>query len=195
MDPNSGEVTRLLRLYRAGDREAEARLFQHLYVELHRLAAYYLAGERPGHTLRPTALVNEAYLRLADQREKEWADRSHFVAVAATIMRQVLVDFARRSKAMKRDFGIAPEPLHEGIADAGKDLVQLLDLDAALTKLASYDERQARIVELRYIGGLSIEETAGLLGISARTVKREWTLARTWLHGELTKLTEASEDD
>ena len=187
MDSNSGDVTLLLKQYRAGDRSAEAQLFQRVYAELHRLATHYLRGEKPDHTLRPTALVNEAYLRLAGQREKEWANRSHFVAVSATIMRQVLVDFARRSKAEKRDLGIAPEPLHDAIAVPAKDVVRLLDLDAALTKLAVYDERQARIVELRYLGGLSVAETAGLLGISDRTVKREWTLARAWLHGELTR--------
>ena len=188
MDSSIGDVTRLLERYRAGDRDAEAELFSSVYSELHRLAAHYLRGERPDHTLQPTALVNEAYLRLVGQREKGWQNRAHFVAVSAKIMRQVLVDFARRAKEEKRDFGIAPQPLDDATLGAdGEDPALVLDLDAALTQLSEYDERQARIVELRYFAGLSVEETASLLGVSSRTVKREWTLARVWLHGELTK--------
>ena len=188
MDSSSGDVTRLLERYRSGDREAEAELFNSVYAELHRLAANYLRGERPDHTLQPTALVNEAYLRLVNQRAKEWQNRAHFVAVSAKVMRQVLVDFARRAKAEKRDFGIAPQPLEDAIDASGEDPALVLDLDAALTQLSEYDERQARIVELRYFAGLSVDETATLLGVSSRTVKREWTLARAWLHGELTKV-------
>jgi RNA polymerase sigma-70 factor, ECF subfamily len=186
MDSPSGDVTQLLERYRAGDREAEAALFKGVYGELRRLAAHYLRGERPDHTLQPTALVNEAYLRLVRQRDKDWQNRGHFVAVAAKVMRQVLVDFARRAKAEKRGFGIAPHILEDASGAGGEDPALILALDEALSELARYDERQARIVELRYFAGLSVEETAGLLSVSPRTVKREWTLARAWLHGELT---------
>jgi RNA polymerase sigma-70 factor (ECF subfamily) len=187
MNSSSVDVTLLLKRFRSGDREAEAELFTHVYAELRRLAAHYLRGERPDHTLQPTALVNEAYVRLVGQRDKVWQNRAHFVAVSATIMRQVLVDFARRAKAEKRDFGIAPQPLDDAMGVAGKDPSMVLDLDTALKQLAEYDERQARIVELRYFAGMSVDETASLLGVSPRTVKREWTLARTWLHAELSK--------
>lgn len=187
MDSTSGDITQLLERYRSGDREAEAALFKGVYGELHRLAAHYLRGERPDHTLQPTALVNEAYLRLVRQREKGWQNRAHFVAVAAKVMRQVLVDFARRAKAEKRGFGIAPHLLEDASGAGGEDPAVILALDEALGELARYDERQARIVELRYFAGLSVEETAGLLGVSPRTVKREWTIARAWLHGELTR--------
>jgi RNA polymerase sigma factor (TIGR02999 family) len=185
MEPVAGDVTLLLQQYRSGDSGAEAQLFSRVYGELHRLAAHYLRGERPDHSLQPTALVNEAYLRLVSQREKEWANRSHFVAVSARIMRQVLVDCARRAKAEKRDFGIAPQPLDDSISAAARDPEMVLALDTALTKLAEYDERQARVVELRHFAGLSVEETASLLGVSPRTVRREWMLARAWLRGEL----------
>jgi RNA polymerase sigma factor (TIGR02999 family) len=186
MDSTPGDVTQLLERYRSGDRDAEAALFTGVYAELRRLAAHYLRGERPDHTLQPTALVNEAYLRLVRQRDKDWQNRAHFVAVAAKVMRQVLVDFARRAKAEKRGFGIAPDLLEDASGAGGQDPALILALDEALSELARYDERQARIVELRYFAGLSVEETAGLLGVSPRTVKREWTLARAWLHGELT---------
>jgi RNA polymerase sigma factor (TIGR02999 family) len=188
MDSGSGDFTQLLRRYRQGDRTSEAELFNRVYGELHRLASHYLRGERPGHTLQPTALVNEAYLRLINQREKEWASRAHFIAVSANVMRQVLVDCARRAKAEKRAFGIAAEPLDESIPVAIQEPEMVLALDEALARLAQYDERQARIVELRYFAGLSIEETAGLLEVSPRTVKREWTPARAWLHGELSSI-------
>ena len=185
METGSGDVTLLLHQYRQGDPAAEAQLFTRVYAELHRLAAHYLRGERPDHSLQPTALVNEAYLRLVSQREKDWANRSHFVAVSARIMRQVLVDCARRAKAEKRDFGVLREPLDDSISGATRDPDMVLALDTALTRLAMYDERQARVVELRYFAGLSVEETASLLGVSERTVKREWMLARAWLRGEL----------
>ncbi len=179
-------VTQLLQRYRHGDAGAEEELFRRVYGELHRLAEHYLRGERPDHTLQPTALVNEAYLRLVRQRSKDWANRSHFIAVAASVMRQVLVDFARRAKAEKRAFGVAPELLEEGmVAVSTEDPETVLALDAALQRLAEFDSRQARLVELRYFAGLSIEETAGLLNVSARTVKREWTIARAWLRAEL----------
>jgi len=188
MESSKGDVTQLLELYRRGDQNAEAELFKRVYSELHRLAAYYLRGERSDHMLQPTALVNEAYLRLAAQREKDWQNRAHFIAVSARIMRQVLVDFARHAKAEKRDFGITCQPLEdvEIIDPTSHDPAVVLDLDAALTQLAQIDERQVRVVELRYFAGLSIDETADVLAISSRTVKREWTLAREWLLNEMT---------
>src|SRR5262249_28319521 len=155
----TGNVTALLERYRHGDRAAESELFQRIVGELRRLAAHYLSRERRDHILQPTALVNEAYLRLVGQREKEWANRSHFVAVAASVMRQVLIDCARQAKAEKRDFGVATE-LDDSIPAVTAHPDMLIDLDAALTRLAACDERQARVVELRYFAGLSIEETA-----------------------------------
>ena len=187
MEQDTGDVTQLLHRYSQGDGTAEAELFARMYAELRRLAAHYLRGERPGHSLQPTALVNEAYLRLVGQRTREWANRSHFVAVSARIMRQVLVDCARRAKAEKRDFGICAESLNDSIPATPQDPALVLGIDAALTRLAAYDERQARVVELRYFAGLSVDETATLLGVSPRTVKREWMLARAWLHGELSR--------
>ena len=188
MESNKGDVTQLLDQYRQGDSDAEAELFKRVYSELHRLAAHYLRGERSDHLLQPTALVNEAYLRLAAQREKDWQNRAHFIAVSARIMRQVLVDFARHAKAEKRHFGISCQPLEdtEIIDPTSHDPAIVLDLDAALTQLAQIDERQVRVVELRYFAGLSIDEVADVLAISTRTVKREWTLAREWLLNEMT---------
>ena len=186
MSFESEGVTELLHRYREGDRDAEGELFGRVYGELHRLAAHYLKGERQDHTLQPTALVNEAYLRLIGRRHKDWANRAHFVAVAACTMRQVLVDCARKAKAEKRAFGIAPEPLEgRDVAVRIENPDMVLALDAALERLAEYDKRQARIVELRYFAGLSIERTAALLDVSETTVKREWTLARAWLRAEL----------
>jgi RNA polymerase sigma factor (TIGR02999 family) len=197
MEPSKGDITQLLHQYQHGDRDAEGELFKRVYSELHRLAAYYLRGERSGHMLQPTALVNEAYLRLAAQREKEWQNRAHFIAVAARIMRQVLVDFARHARAEKRDFGIACQPLDEvDIVDpTNHDPAGVLDLDAALTQLATIDERQVRVVELRYFAGLSIDEVADVLAISPRTVKREWTLAREWLLNEMTVARQGATED
>lgn len=187
MELGPGELTALLERYRRGDREAEAELFSKVFAELRRLAAHYLRGERPDHTMQPTALVNEAYLRLVGQRDKEWANRSHFVAVAACVMRQVLIDFARRAKAEKRFSGAPTVSLDEGLIGATYDPGTVIDLDLALTRLAEYDPRQARVVELRYFAGLTVDEVASLMGVSVRTVKREWTLARAWLRGELHK--------
>jgi RNA polymerase sigma factor (TIGR02999 family) len=185
MDADPGDVTALLDRYRRGDTRAEAELFSRLYDELHRLAAIYMRRERAGHPLQTTALVNEAYVRLVGQRLKTFANREHFIAVSATIMRQILVDVARRAKRQKRDLGASPQPLEDWMASVTNDPDLVLDIDAALRRLADSDERQARIVELRYFVGLSVEEAADLLQVSARTVKREWTMARAWLRGEL----------
>lgn len=159
-----------------------------VYAELRRLAAHYLRGERPGQTLQPTALVNEAYLRLRKDRPERWQNRAHFCAIAAHAMRQILIERARARHALKRGGGqprvTFDESLPAAAADAGFDLVAL---DAALERLAARDESQARIVELRFFGGLSIEETADALGISPATVKRHWAVARAWLFKELTQ--------
>lgn len=193
MDGDPGATSVLLQRYRQGDGEAEAQLFERLYAELHRLASHYMRGERAGHLLRPTALINEAYLRLVDQRERAFANRGHFVAFAATVMRQVLVDAARRAKAAKRNSGVAPVEISDAVPVASPDPrdglrleEDVVRLDAALAQLAELDARQARIVELRYFAGLSIEQTAALLDVSPRTVKRDWTHARAWLYSAMT---------
>ena len=167
-----------------GDSAAIDRLLPLVYQELRLLAASYLKGERPGHTLQPTALAHEVYLRLA-KREDGWQGRTHFMGVAARAMRSVLVDHARRRKAQKRGGGAALVPLDPSIIMHSAQPVGFEDLDRALDDLAKLSERQARVVELRYFGGLSIEETAQVLGISAVTVKRDWALARAWLYREL----------
>lgn len=149
------------------------------------MAAGYLRGERAGHTLQPTALAHEAYIRLAGQRQTPWQNRAHFLGVAAQVMRRILVDHARARKAEKRGGGEAPMPLDTGILQVAGPAVEFDDLDRALTDLAKSSERQAQVVELRYFGGLTIEETAEVLGISAVTVKRDWTMARAWLYREL----------
>jgi RNA polymerase sigma factor (TIGR02999 family) len=160
-----------------------------LYKELRRLAAGCLRRERPNHTLQPTALVNEAYLRLAAQSQTEWNDRVRFLAVASHLMREVLIDYARTRNRAKRGGGLAPICIEDAgqIAIAGE--VDLLALDEALDELERIDSQQRRIVELRYFGGLSIEETAQVLGISPATVKREWRMAKSWLHRELSPAT------
>ena len=175
-----------------GDERAVAKLMPLVYDELRRLAASYLRRERPGQTLQATALVNEAYIRLISERAQNFQNRTHFLAIAALSMRQILVQRARRRKAAKR--GGDPEriTLDEQLLPAaagagGPGDVDVLALDAALERLATLDERQAKVVELRYFGGLTVEETADALDISPATVKRHWTLARAWLHRELAR--------
>jgi RNA polymerase sigma factor (TIGR02999 family) len=180
-------VTHLLGRARAGDGQAFASLWPLVYEELRVMAARLLSSERPGHTLRPTALVNEAYLRLVDQRTG-WHDRAHFFAIAARAMRRILVDYARAHHASKRG-GFSPRiPLDESIdlPAEGSSLDNLLEIDAALTELEKLDAQEAKIVELRYFGGLTIDETAAAIGISPASVKREWTMARAWLYRRLT---------
>ena len=169
----------------AGDPRALERILPVVYQELRRLAAGFLKGERAGHTLQPTALAHEAYLRLVG-RQIAWQGRKHFMAVAGRAMRAVLVDHARRRNAVKRGGGEAPVTLDTGVIAAGSRPVAFDDLDRALSDLALRSERQARVVELRYFGGLSIEETGEVLGISPMTVKRDWVTARAWLYRELT---------
>jgi RNA polymerase sigma factor (TIGR02999 family) len=183
-DPPSG-VTELLRRWNLGDREAMDRLMPIVYDELRRLAAGYLKAERPDHTLQPTALVHEAYLRLVRQDRVEWQNRAHFFGIAARMMRRVLVDHARRRRAGKRDGGGFRLTIQVGEAlEVSRD-PELLELDQALERLERLDSDQARVVELRFFGGLTVEETATVLGISTATVKREWRTARAFLRQEM----------
>jgi RNA polymerase sigma-70 factor (ECF subfamily) len=177
------DVTRLLLDLSNGRREATDELLPLVYAELRDLAARLLRHERPDHTLQPTALVHEAYLRLVDQRVGTWENRAHFLGIAAQAMRRILVDHARRRATAKRRG--ARVTLDEELSPATGPSVDLLEIDAALERLAALDERQARVVEFRFFGGLNVEETAAALGIGTATVKRDWTLARAWLHREL----------
>ncbi len=178
-------VSRLVAQSAAGDAAAAAELFPIVYEELRRLAASALRRERTDHTLQPTALVHEAFLRLAETPGTSWENRAHFVAVAARVMRRVLVDHARGRNALKRGNGEIRVPIDDvDVPAVGQD-VDLVALDDALARLAMLDERQARIVELRFFGGLSVPETAALIGASERTVKRDWQVARAWLTREL----------
>lgn len=178
-------VTQLLHAWGGGDAGALDQVVPLVYAELRRQAERYLRREAPGHTLQTTALVHEAYLRLVDQRSARWESRAQFFGVAAQLMRRILVDHARGHHAAKRGGSAIQVPLEEGTAAAQERDVDLLALDEALTRLAALDERQARVVELRYFMGLGIEETAEALAISPATVKREWAMARAWLRREL----------
>ena len=185
-DPAGDEITRLLQDWSGGSAAALSRLVELVYPELRRIAARHLRRERPDHTLQPTALVNEAYLRLAQQHPgKTWEDRTHFFAVAAHVVRAVLVDHARARNAVKRGSGAVGVALTEGSAAVAAAPVDLLDLDAALRSLEALDAQHARIVELRYFAGLSIDETAQALGISPMTVKRGWLAAKTYIRRHL----------
>jgi len=177
------DITALLKDWSGGDREALERLMPVVYGELRRLAASYLRSERPGHTLQPTALVHEAYLRLAGQRSVAWANRGHFFGIASRIMRRILVDHARRRRALKRD--AAALRLTTAGAGSADRAPELIALDSALTSLEKLDPEQARVVELRFFGGLTVEETAEATGSSTATVKREWRTARAWLRREI----------
>jgi len=187
MQPSPEEVTQLLDSYRNGDREALERLVPLVYDELRRIAARYLRSERRDHTLDPTALVNEAYLKLADQSDVRWQNRAHFLGCAAQVMRNLLVDSARAHRADKRGGGFARVTLAEELAAVEERNVDLILLDDALTALAEMSPEQARVVELKFFGGLGIEETAEVLGISTATVRRDWTVARTWLRRSIRK--------
>jgi len=179
------DVTRLLADIEAGREGAESQLLPLVYDELRRVASGYMRRERPGHTLQATALVHEAYIQLVDQTRVTWRNRTHFFAVAAQLMRRILVDHARSHNAQKRG-GPAPKLSLEEAAEWFEDRdVTLEALDDALNTLAQLDPRQGRIVELRFFGGLTVDETAEVLGISAPTVEREWRMARAWLHSQL----------
>jgi RNA polymerase sigma factor (TIGR02999 family) len=177
-------VSELLGRWRAGDQDALHALVPLIYDELHRLAHHYLRGERSGHTLQTTALVHEAYLRLMQQGPFQTQDREHFIAIAARLMRQILVDSARSYRAAKRGPDCKIE-LNEDFEQRQRQPVDVVALDDALTDLAKRDVQQARIVELRFFGGLTVEETAALLGVSAATVGREWSMAKAWLSREM----------
>lgn len=188
MEPGKGEVTSLLVRVRQGDRQAEAELIPLIYNELRRLASHYLNRERGDHTLEPTALVHEAFLRITGDDQPAWQNRSHFYGVAARLMRQVLVDHARRHQSVKRGGSYERADFEEAVRVYSSDKsAKLLELDEALDHLARQDERQSRIVELKYFAGLEIDEIADALEVSPRTVKRDWTMARAWLHRELTR--------
>ncbi|MFN2442679.1 MAG: sigma-70 family RNA polymerase sigma factor [Thermoanaerobaculia bacterium] len=181
------EVTQLLNAWCDGSQEALDRLVPLVYEELHRLARQCMRGERPGHTLQTTELVNEAYMRLVDWKNVRWQNRAHFFGVAAQTMRRVLVDFARSRRSVKRGGGKFNVSLGEAAAvslERGEDFIAL---DDALETLSALDPRKARIVELRFFGGMSVDEAAEVLEISSRTVMREWSFAQAWLHRELTR--------
>jgi RNA polymerase sigma factor (TIGR02999 family) len=184
--PSTHEVTRLLVSWCDGDEAALERLMPLVHGELMRLARHYMGRERSGHTLQPTALVNEAYMRLVDWKNVRWQNRSHFFGVAAQMMRRILVDFARSRPAPKRDGGARLLTLGEADDLPQERPADLLALDEALTALAAFDSRKATIVELKFFGGLSVEETAEVLKLSPTTVMREWAKAKAWLYRELT---------
>jgi len=179
------EITVLLHKFQSGDASAQSRLVNAVQQELRVIAARHMRREKQNHTLQTTALVNEAYLKLVQIKNANWKDRAHFFAVAAQVMRRILVDHARRRIAGKRGGGHEMLPLEEGLVFSPQRSQELVRLDEALQKLETEDERAARIIELRFFGGLSIEESAEALQCSPRTVKREWTFARAWLREEL----------
>ncbi len=195
-ETTSGEVTRLLQQWADGDKQALESLWPLVHEDVRRLARQQLARERGNHTLQGTALVNEAFIRLAGQRVSQWQNRSQFLALAAQIMRRVLVDYARQRNALRRGDGAQKVSIHDTAAVLEVDEAQALNaleddridvvaIDAALTRLEKFDAPQSRIVELRYFGGLTLEETAEVAGVSLATVKREWAMARAWLRREL----------
>jgi len=183
--PNAHEVTRLLHELSGGDESAMARLIPLIYDELHAIAAREMRRERPDHTLQPTALVHEVFLRLADKPDLSWESRAHFLNIAAQAMRRILVEHARRRKADKRGGGAERVTLDEEFQAPGQGAPDLVDLDEALQRLSAIDPRKGRVVELRFFAGLSVEETARLLAISEATVKREWQFAKAWIQREL----------
>jgi RNA polymerase sigma factor (TIGR02999 family) len=182
------EVTQLLREWSDGDASARDALLDLVYGPLRSIAARHLQRERDGHTLQPTALVHELYLRLVDQRSVDWRDRAHFFAVAAQVMRRILVDYARRRKSEKRGGDLVPVTLGLALDVAAGEDFDIVDLDAALDQLASIFPQQAKIVELRFYGGLTLDETAAALAISPATVSRDWAMARAWLRRALSPL-------
>jgi RNA polymerase sigma factor (TIGR02999 family) len=184
-DSHQKDVTQLLLQWRGGDKQAVDELMPLVYQELRRLASAHLRRERPDHTLQSTALVNEAYLRLIDQRSIEWQSRAHFFGLASQMIRRILVDHARGRSAAKRGSGACKLVLDESIATPGREGLDLAALDDALTSLAAIDPQQSRIVEMRFFGGLSVDETAEVLGISPATLYREWGTARAWLFREM----------
>lgn len=182
-----GQVTLLLKAMNQGDKSAADQLLPLVYAELHRLAAGYMRRERRDHTLQPTALINQAYLRIAQQDHMEWQNHAHFIGFAANVMRRVLVDHAREHHAAMRGGKRVRVDLDEGIAVSKEPSTEILILEQALTRLEKLNPRQAKVVEMRYFGGMSVEEVASVLGIAPRSVKRDWALARLWLFEEIQK--------
>lgn len=187
MNSSSSDVTKLLEAVRQGDGAAFEQLLPMVYDELHHIAGRYMARQQHGHTLQTTGLIHEAYLRMANQEEKRWECRAHFFAVAATVMRHILVDHARARRRDKRGGDALKVSLDEALAKADERAMEITELDEALKTLATLDPQQCRIVELRFFGGLTMEEIAEVLGISLSTVEREWRAARAWLGRQLRK--------
>ncbi|MGC2238169.1 MAG: sigma-70 family RNA polymerase sigma factor [Pyrinomonadaceae bacterium] len=185
---NSPRITQMLKQWSEGNQQVLDQILPLVYEELRRQASRYLRREREGHTLQTTALINEAYLKLIDQKNVDWQNRSHFFAIAAQAMRRILVDYARERHREKRGGAAENLPIEEAAFVVSREKsVDLVALDEALTRLARFDERQARVVELRYFSGLSIDETAEVLNVSNVTVRRDWNLAKAWLHREISK--------
>jgi RNA polymerase sigma-70 factor (ECF subfamily) len=182
---SSCEVSELLVLLSKGDQAAASKLIPIVYGELHRLARHYMRKERTDHTLQTTALVHEAYLRLTEQRVQNWRNRAHFFGIAAQLMRRVLLDHARACHAGKRGGDQERLPLEEALVFSPQKSVELIALDQALDRLAELSPRQSQVIELRFFGGLSVEEAAEVMGVAPKTVKRDWSIARAWLHREV----------
>jgi RNA polymerase sigma-70 factor, ECF subfamily len=185
VDPAPENVTLLLSELQNGDQEAASKLMPLVYNELRRLAGGYMRRERPEHTLQATALVHEAYLKLVQQRSVDWQGKAHFFGIAAQLMRRILIDHARGHLREKRGGAKPVVPLDEALVFSAGQSAEMVRLDEALERLAKLDPRQSKIVELRFFGGLSVEESAEFLGISPKTVKRDWSVAKAWLLGEL----------
>ena len=185
--PSTHEVTQLLKAWTTGDEQALEKLTPLVYERLHRVARHYMSGQRPGHLLQTTALVNEVYLQLVDCGQMNWQDRAHFFAVSAQLMRRILIDFARSRGCQKRGGGALHISLDEAPSVCKEPDPNLLALDDALKALAAVDERESKVVELRFFGGLSIKETAEVLKVSVETVMRDWRLAKLWLLRELSE--------
>ena len=195
MDSASADVTLLLTELTKGNPDAGPKLVPLVYDELRRLADSYMRRERADHTLQATALVHEAYLKLVNQHSVQWQNRAHFYGIAAQVMRRLLVDHARGHVREKRGGGASIVTLDEGMVFSPERSQEFLDLDRALERLASLDPRQAKIVELRFFGGLTVEEAAEVLAISPKTVKRDWVIAKAWLHGELKSIYGSATDE
>jgi len=187
MPESAPDVTKLLQQWADGDRKALDHLMPLVYNELRRLANYYLQQERPDHTLQPTALVHEAYMKLVDQRSSRWQNRAQFYGVAAQIMRRILVDHARQHQAEKRHAMKDPLPLDDALTIPIKTDLSLVELDQSLEALSAFDPEKCRLVELRFFVGLNVEDAAEVLGISTATVKREWAVAKAWLYNDMSK--------
>src|SRR5262245_23437615 len=193
--PSTHEITQLLLAWSDGDQTALEELTPLVYAELHRLAGGYMRRERPGHPLQTTALVNEAYLRLVDLKQAQWQNRAQFFAIAAELMRRILVDFARKRRRAERGGFAQQISLEESAVVSKGRTADFVALDDALKSLAEIDPRKSRMVELRFFGGLSVEETAEVLNVSPRTVMREWSLARDWLYRELSGEKKSGQDE